>query len=278
MKNCIVQVNVDMGPENDSDNEWNNWKNKKSDVVDLMIQNSEALAKYYAEICNADYHMITEHWLNNEESLKYRPGYAKLQLFIDSKWVDQYDNILYVDTDAFIWPWAPNVFDIVPSDAFSVVDYPRRISDFSTSSSYLNSRRKSEQMNVSYKWGIPADVELRDKFNFNAGVFVTNRYSFDEMNKLFEKYPQWRKITSDQLALNRLCTAVNSTININLLNSRYNAKARYNVRRAKKQYITHLWGQRKYRNDYRLCKVYNEYIEEILKNITQDSNGHGEEN
>ena len=229
------------------------YRYRKTDNVLTMMEYSKILAMDYARRCGADYHIVTTHWLDKEEMILHKPGWAKLELFVDSKWIDQYDNILYVDTDCLIWPWAPNVFDIVPSDAFSVANNI--------------GKGKSMGMNPEVRMRIPIDIEYHKKMNFNSGVFVVNRYSFDRMNELFEKYPRWKEVIRDQLVLNALCFSIDGGVKMNFLDNKFNATATKLVSNAKKHYISHLWGIGKDRRS----KLYNDFaypfVEQAKENL-----------
>ena len=257
-KNCVIQFNIDIDEDpKGEDDRFFRFKYQKIDCIDTMLEYSKILAMEYARQCDADYHLVTTHWLDDEKRARYHPGMSKLALFLDNKWIDQYDNILYLDTDTYTWPWAPNIFELCPDDAFSVVNYGKRIRKFA------NRTRTSIE-------SITVDPELYDRFSFNAGVLVVNRYIFDWMNDMFTKHPRWMDYNHDQHVFNDLCNTKGSNIKMNMLDTKFNAKAKYGVHKIKGHYISHMWGPEKYRNNNRLCIEYNEYAEPYVKKASEN--------
>jgi len=87
-------------------------------IVTLCIGNdfeqlarlTHPLMRAYAEDLRADFHII------NKPKLNISPiHYEKYQL---ARFLDQYERVLFVDTDVVIRPNSPDIFELVPSDMF----------------------------------------------------------------------------------------------------------------------------------------------------------------
>lgn len=97
MRKLIIQVQID--PKHNTHN-----ISRKFHHIDDLYRLSAAQAKKYAEICGSDYVQITDcNFLPNKH-----PCFQRLKLFH----LDNYDSILYLDSDAIIMNDIPNIFDI----------------------------------------------------------------------------------------------------------------------------------------------------------------------
>ena len=99
MKNVIVQIFMDK----------KGWEeeNRLDAQSEQVLFLSNVLVKHYAKKINSDYKLITKPIINFKH-----PTWERFQLF-DDQWINNYDNILYLDTDVFTWPEAPNIFDLL---------------------------------------------------------------------------------------------------------------------------------------------------------------------
>ena len=130
-KNAIVQIFI---PAKGWEQEAHlNWQN--NEVINLSTQ----LTRYYAKKNNADYFLITK----GKIFFKH-PTWERFQLFED-EWINNFKNILYLDTDVFPWINAPNIFNYIDNNSFNTVIH--------CMGKTLN--------------GLPS---------FNAGVFILNKY------------------------------------------------------------------------------------------------------
>ena len=240
-KYAVVQINIKY---EDSEN-----LRLKQNIEDsaTMHKNSSILANFYAERCNADYHMITERHIIGKSRAA---SFEKMQLFTNDKWLE-YDKILYLDTDTFVWTWIPdNVFEITPFDSFCVVDHINK--------EKLLSETKGEK----YK-----------KYVFNAGVFIINKYTILKMREFLDVAARpYSKYRGDQQLLKGLCFGRKHNIEVNMfkLDWRYNAKPEKNDKPreiSKKHYITHLWGGKK-RNNKSFRDKWDKYSSEVIASMT----------
>jgi len=197
MKNLIVQIFMDK----------KGWEeeNRLDAQSEQVLFLSNILVKYYAKKINSDYKLITKPIINFKH-----PTWERFQLF-DDQWINNYDNILYLDTDVFTWPDAPNIFELLDNTAFNIVKHSN---------------------NKTYN-GYPM---------FNAGVFAINKYCAVEMRK-FMKKENWLKrfeidpTWEDSKELNTIFQTAN--IKSNWL------EAKWNMKNDPDAFFTHLWGNQK---------------------------------
>ena len=199
MKNAIVQIFCSM--EGSTQPNHLTWQNQE------VITLSKKLTEHYASSVNADYHFLTE------PKIKFRhPTWERFRLFSD-EWINKYDNILYLDTDVFTWPDAPNIFELIKPNAFNVIKHCK-------------------------------GKRTGDRYSFNAGVFILNKASalilretmtISQWEQRFLKKPSWE----DSKELNTI---------VGLLPAeKYNMidDVRWNMKNSPDAYFTHLWGGKK---------------------------------
>ena len=202
MKNLIVQIYVDT-------KKYENPNLLPS--FDELSTTSFILAKHYAEEVGADYLLLTDVYINH-----IHPTYERFRLFEDPYWTDNYDNVLYIDSDVFIFNDAPNIFDL-----------------YSDNTTFKVCRHYQEFL----RGGPPQ--------GFNAGVFMLNKISRDKMlpylnyrvSPLFEAH--------DNTAL---INCVNdSKVDVTVMDAKFNAK------NATDCYFSHAWGSGKRKNPNMEC-------------------------
>ncbi len=197
MKNVIVQIFMDK----------KGWEeeNRLDAQSEQVLFLSNVLVKNYAKKINSDYKLITKPIINFKH-----PTWERFQLF-DDEWINNYDNILYLDTDVFTWPEAPNIFDLLDNTAFNIVKHCN---------------------NKTYN-GHPM---------FNAGVFAINKTCAVEMKK-FVKKENWLKrfeidpTWEDSKELNTIFQTAN--IKSNWL------EVKWNMKNDPDAFFTHMWGNQK---------------------------------
>jgi alpha-N-acetylglucosamine transferase len=91
----------------------------KSPLYQLLAKSTHPAMKAYADRCGADFKAITVPESEGE-------------LCCYNKWrvpmmLQEYDRVLYVDTDICIAPGAENIFDFVPVDKFGAYDELKRV-------------------------------------------------------------------------------------------------------------------------------------------------------
>jgi lipopolysaccharide biosynthesis glycosyltransferase len=194
MKNAIVQIYIDLDRY-----EKSNLLPKFDDISNISI----SLAKRYAEKINCDHILITEPTINF-----IHPTYERFTLFEDEHWTNTYDNVLYLDSDVFIYNDAPNIFEMYPNtDKFKVCTHWDE-----------------------YRFG-------NTDAKFNAGVFMLNKKSKDIMLP-FLKYkmdPPFKHHDNDAL----IECVENSNVPVEKMNVMFNAK---NYEHA---WFCHSWGSTK---------------------------------
>ena len=217
MKNVIVQIFMDK----------KGWEeeNRLDAQSEQVLFLSNVLVKHYAKKINSDYKLITKPIINFKH-----PTWERFQLF-DDQWINNYDNILYLDTDVFTWPEAPNIFELLDNTALNIVKHCN---------------------NKTYN-GHPM---------FNAGVFAINKSCAVEMRKFIKK-ENWLKrfvidpTWEDSKELNTIYQTAN--IKSNWLESKWNMKNDPDA------FFTHMWGNQKklFPNMPAIIKAKN-YVKKII--------------
>lgn len=202
MKNLIVQIYVDT---------------KKYDNPNLLPSFDElskisfTLAKNYAKKIGVDYVLITDPYINY-----IHPTYERFRLFEESSWTDEYDNVLYLDSDVFIFQDSPDIFEMYPDlDKFKVCTH----------------------------WDV-VRYRIADDGGFNAGVFMLNRYSRNQMLP-YLKYRLDVPLKSHDNAVLVHCVK-SSEVKIQYMDAKFNAKN-------DGPWFCHVWGSGKRKKPNMRC-------------------------
>ena len=224
MKRLIYQVNVTMDPINFAGN-------KRFRYVQDLYKLSHTQARKYAKQVNADYIQITDcSYLPDKH-----PIYQKFKVFE----FNDYDQILYLDSDAVLTDNNPDIFELYGHYDFSSTHEV----DWESGSAYYKTFRER------YNKALGASKEYRP---FNSGVMLFNR-TFLERNK-----DNWRKYldtfevkgAQDQGMFNRL--VIDEGEKYNLLPLDWGTCCR------KGKHIIHLFGHKKNNFDIdKFCKLNN---------------------
>ena len=163
MTNQNLVVQFFMKPEGFSDPEYNSLRNN-NDLLKYSLKSAEL----YAKKVGADYKLVTE------PKVKWKhPTFERLDLFYNEKWWNDYDHILYLDTDVIVWPQAPSVFELYKDlESFKPVRDKRA------------ERYKNEDHLRIIKGTCleGEDINWLRNNRFNAGVFMLNKKSAQQMS------------------------------------------------------------------------------------------------
>ena len=223
MKNCVVQFHV---PASTYQEPRYNDIGVNEQLLPLSIKS----VKQYAEKCGADYHLIEEKIINWKH-----PTFERYDLFFNNQWYEKYTNILYLDTDLIAWPSAPNIFDAYPcSESFKVCH--DRIATRRTPAWH----KKHVENTVLDEF----DGHMLRENRFNAGVFMVNKNSANQISKFLD----YKNIDIDDNSL-LIYALLKSKTDITKMDWRYNKKNGVN------SYFGHAFGQQKFLNEnYPLLK------------------------
>jgi len=220
-KNLVVQFF--MKPEGFSDPEYNRLRNNNE-----LLKYSLKSAELYANKIHADYRLVTEPKVNWKH-----PTFERFDLFYNDGWWEEYDQILYLDTDVIVWPDAPSVFELyVDLDSFKPVVDKRalRKSDAWHHSIIKNTCLEGFDINT-----------LRNK-RFNAGVFVVTEKSA----KAMRPYLDCAKLDSDDNTM-LVYAMLKSQIKITQMDARFNKK-----NGGPNWYFGHAFGQQKFKKNFKV--------------------------
>jgi hypothetical protein len=203
MKNIIVQIYISLDKSSDTA--------PILPAFDELSEISISLAKKYCNKIGAEHVLITEPFIDF-----IHPTYERFRLFEDPYWTDNYDNVLYLDSDVFIFDDAPNIFDLYPDNTtFKVCQHYQ---EFLRGGAYQG---------------------------FNAGVFMLNKISRDKMLPYlnYRVSPPFRSHDNEALAN---CVN-NSGVDVTVMDARFNAKNAIDC------FFSHTWGSGKRKNPNMEC-------------------------
>lgn len=217
MKNCVVQFHI--SADTFKNPHYNNI-GVNEEILPLSLRSVEMYAKKHG----ADYMLIQDKridWIH--------PTFERFDLFFNDDWYEQYDNILYLDTDLIVWPDAPDIFQLYPSDkSFKVCK--DRIAERVTANVH-----KARVQNTPLDC---FDGETLRHNRFNAGVFMVNKNSADTM----KKYLDYKNIELDDNQL-LIYAMLKSNVIVEKMDWRFNKKNGTNC------YFGHAYGQQKFKTE-----------------------------
>ena len=177
MKNLIIQYYIDINLYTQP-----NFNNLGPSPAEQYSSHSFQL---YCKKYGIDYLKITKPRL----SFKH-PTWERFDLWMDRSWWDKYDQILYVDSDVFALPHAPNIFEKYSNlETFKGAEYTkfRRTDAVGAKALVHNNPLLSD---------IPGD--LIQKKSIQPGVFMLNKKSSEQMLPYISDYKNMsdKKVTS----------------------------------------------------------------------------------
>jgi lipopolysaccharide biosynthesis glycosyltransferase len=199
-------------------------------VNEELYKYSTISVKQYANRIGAEYKLITQPKIN-----WIHPTFERFDLFFNDEWWQEYDHILYLDTDVIVWPTAPDVFKEYPS-ASKFKPVQDRIAKKNTLP-YHTKRAKDTCLEK-----FTAKV-LQDN-RFNAGVFMLNKTAVDKM-KTHLDYKVLQGDDNEQL----IYAMLESGVEIEKMDWKYNKKNGINA------YFGHAMGSQKFKPDYDMLKI-----------------------
>jgi hypothetical protein len=229
MKNLVVQVFFDKslitGHDSFKDDGTRGSMLSAKNLNKDFYQHSQILAKEYAEKCDADYILFDKPYINF-----FNPTQERFRLIEEERWAEEYDNILYLDCDAFVYKDCPNLFTLYPQENLRVVR------DMNPAIPYEEKKIVSE-----------CGIDKIQRSYFNAGVLLFHKSSLVALRPLikykerFDQFPY-----GDQSELN-YCV-LKYDVPHTVMDLAYNSFGRD----AK---IAHLYGPQKLTNKYHLDKA-----------------------
>ena len=220
-RNLVVQFYIDS--RNFKEPSYNNIGSN-----DELLHYSLKSAKAYAERISADYKLVDRPVVNWKH-----PTFERLDLFYNDSWWQDYDQILYVDTDVLLWPCAPSVFDMYPNlETFKPVFDKRAL-----------------RSSLDHQWSVVKgtclekfDLDLLRKKRFNAGVFVVTKNAA----KLMRQYLDCEKLDSDDNSM-LIYAMLESGVPVDYMDPMFNKK-----NGGPNFYFGHAFGQEKFKKSFTL--------------------------
>ncbi len=229
MKNLIAQVFFDKslitGHDTFTDDGTRGSMISARTLDRNLYQHSQTLAKRYAEKCSADYVLFDTPYIDF-----FNPTQERFRLVVEEKWAEEYDNILYLDCDAFVYDNCPNIFELYPQKNMRVVR------DMNPAIPYTE-KKIMEECGLS---------KIRHSY-FNAGVILFHKSSLLSLRSLIRYKERFHQFPyGDQSELN-YCV-LKYDIPHTVMDQDYNS-----FHPSAK--IAHLYGPQKLNNKYHLQKA-----------------------
>ena len=219
-RNCIVQYFID--PYLYETPEYNKLLTNQQNFANLSAKSFKGYAKKHY----CDFIQITL------PKLKYRhPTFERFDLWLDDSWWDKYDQIMYVDSDVFALPDAPNIFEEYPDlETFKVCHYPK-----------FENAVTQEQIDTFYE-GLLLSCKLKHVIEkgFQPGVFILTKKAVDKMKDHISVYKRLDHHDGEIL----IWATIQSGVKITKMNEYYNYKNAH-MRRHPKVYFFHAAGHKK---------------------------------
>jgi lipopolysaccharide biosynthesis glycosyltransferase len=204
-----------------------------------LYRYSTISVEQYAKKIGADYKLMTEPVIN-----WIHPTFERFDLFFNDTWWQQYDNILYLDTDVIVWPVAPDVFKEYPSTMSFKPVYDRIARK--NSLSYHKQRAKDTCLEK-------FEPSILQKKRFNAGVFMLNKTCVKIMKKFLD-YKNLNGDDNEQL----IYAMLESNVDVDQMDWRYNKK------NGTECYFGHASGQQKFKSNYDMLRIAKEIFDHSL--------------
>ncbi len=184
------------------------------------------------------------------------PTWERFDLWFNSKWLDKYDQILYVDTDVFAFDHAPDIFKLYNDlDAFKSPEYRKY-------RKMMNSEIKSSFKDTILK---DCDIYKTRRIFFQSGVWMITKKSRDHMMPWVERYKEFD--CDDGQFLN--WAVIESGVKYQDIDQRFNVKNNGLKKNwsYKNTFFLHVAGGKKYRESSRIYTFLKEKFPEVNLNV-----------
>ena len=170
MKKCIVQYWIPSSQY--SDPEYNNLLQEKDQHS--LAEISKRSFETYAEKYKHDFIRIEEKKIDFKH-----PTFERFDLWLDDAWWNQYDEIMYVDSDVFALPTAPDIFANYPiTKTFKVCNHPAfQLATEQEQIEHIHHGLLKQLPLDSVKW-----------YGFQPGVFILTKTARDIMKPFIEQF------------------------------------------------------------------------------------------
>ena len=233
MKNLIIQYYIDSNLYTQP-----NFNNLGPSPAEQYSSHS---FQSYCKKYDIDYIKITKPKLGFKH-----PTWERFDLWLDCSWWDRYDQIMYVDSDVFALPHAPNIFKNLSFDeSFKSPVYKK----FRMATPEM--ARVLAEKNILAK-EIPGE-QIAKKF-IQPGVFILNKKCTEIMKSYIKEYENITDENIDDGMFLNYCI-VKSGVHTTDLDSRYNIKNNGETVRLKEVYFLHCAGGKKHKKGTAIWRV-----------------------
>jgi len=225
MKKCIVQYWI---PSSEYTHPgYNNLlKNSNKFDADGFANRSARSFELYANKYNHDFVRVTEKKLNYKH-----PTFERFDLWLDDHWWEKYDEIMYVDSDVFAMPEAPDIFQHYKSlGTFKVCEHDA-----------FQKATLPEQIDLIHH-GLLKKCKLDEvkHYGFQPGVFILTKTARDIMRPYIEQF----KELNDHDGHILIWACIQSQVPLTRMSRYYNYKKAY-FKGHPESYFFHAAGHKK---------------------------------
>jgi len=225
MKKCIVQYWI---PSSEYTHPgYNNLlKNSNKFDADGFANRSARSFELYANKYNHDFVRVTEKKLNYKH-----PTFERFDLWLDDHWWEKYDEIMYVDSDVFAMPEAPDIFQHYKSlGTFKVCEHDA-----------FQKATLPEQIDLIHH-GLLKKCKLDEvkHYGFQPGVFILTKTARDIMRPYIEQF----KELNDHDGHILIWACIQSQVPLTRMSRFYNYKKAY-FKGHPESYFFHAAGHKK---------------------------------
>lgn len=227
MRCAIIQYNID--PKYYNQPEYNNLKPSPINAY------SKLSFELYCKKYGYDFLYITE------PRIGYRhPTFERFDLWLDRSWWDQYDQIMYVDTDVIANKHAVEVFAEKISNEFTLASYPRyRMLPLSS--------HKQKNLDTIFRNISPEKLQST---RFQTGFFIVNKLCTEHMLPWIRRYRHFA--VDDGQILN--WAVMSSEVPIREVSHKFNFKYNGGSGKLSKQNFIHAAGGKKHKSQSNISK------------------------
>ena len=225
MKKCIVQYWIQADQYSEPDYNELLKKSEEFDANEFASRSARSF-RAYADKYGHDFIRIEKKKLDFKH-----PTFERFDLWLDDTWWEKYDEIMYVDSDVFAMPDAPDIFKQYPgSGTLKVCDHPG-----------FQQAKEDDQIEHIYH-GLLKECTLEQvkQKGFQAGVFIITKEARDLMKPHIAKYQELNDHDGHIL----LWATIKSGVPLTRMTELYNFKNAH-MKRKPKVYFFHAAGHKK---------------------------------
>jgi len=173
VKKCIVQYWIQADQYSDPDYNALLKKSQEFDAEEFAGRSARSFQSY-ADKHGHDFIRIEKKKLDFKH-----PTFERFDLWLDDTWWEQYDEIMYTDSDVFAMPDAPDIFSEYPDGtSLKVCDYAKF------------QQAHSQEHFDNWHQGLLKECTIEEckQIGFQPGVFILSKSARDDMKPFIARF------------------------------------------------------------------------------------------